>query len=144
MRTLALTVRLGLIVALVSGLSGCPDKAPTGPPREIDAQVFMLRFTIAHPEPNPIPDYKYCVLSVISDESLAISSASLTGNGNTTAFAYNNAQKKWWDDVGSRYCVQPTYPLLPVLPMNYTIFIQYVDGRKETLSRTVSSWTASP
>ncbi|MDP2983535.1 MAG: hypothetical protein Q8O92_09440 [Candidatus Latescibacter sp.] len=100
-----------------------------------NAEVFMLRMN-NNPDVNGTPDYKYFVESYIDDPNHVISSASLTGMGNTSAYAYNSSTKKWWDDSGSRYSTKS-----PVFPMNYTIFITYKDGHNSTLARTVSSWS---
>ena len=128
-----------LLVATVLGAAGCGEDGATTPVYETNADVFMLRFN-SNPNPSGPPDYRYCVMSFIDDPHLIIASASLTGMGNTSAYALNSATKKWWDDVGSRYCTQAQ----PVFPMHYTIFIRYTGGRTETLARAVSSWSPAP
>jgi len=137
MRAHGFTAVLGVLMAATFGGAACAEGSwPTGPVNEVNADVFMVRANI-NPNPAGIPDYKYFVGSVIDDSNLRISSASLTGMGNTSGYALNISTKKWWDDPGSRYSTQKT----PVFPMNYTIYIKYKDNRDTTVSRTVSSWS---
>lgn len=130
---------LAVLLATALIAAGCGKDGATTPVYETRADVFMLRFN-SNPNVTGTPDYRYCVLSSIDDPHLIIASASLTGMGNTSSYALNSATKKWWDDVGSRYCTQAQ----PVFPMNYTIYIRYSGGRTETLSRTVNSWSVAP
>ena len=114
MRTQAFNAVLGVLVAAAFGAAGCAaDGGTTTPILEIHAEVFMLRFN-NNPNPAGTPDYKYCVEWYIDAPKLIIASASLTGMGNTSAYALNSSSKKWWDDSGSRYCTQQQ----PVFPMN--------------------------
>ncbi|MHB8840078.1 MAG: hypothetical protein ACYC7F_14145 [Gemmatimonadaceae bacterium] len=138
MRMRARAWRRGTIAVLAIALAACPGAvtSPARHPDEINAAVFMLRFN-NNPTAGGIPDYKYCVESYIEDVGLVIASASLTGMGTTSAYAYNSASRKWWDDSASRYCTQAQ----PVFPMNYSIFIRYLDGSTTSLARTVTSWS---
>jgi len=138
MRKNAVNAVLGVFVAVAFALAGCigdGGDTPTNGGDITNAEVIMLRMN-NNPDVNGTPDYKYFVESYIDDPNHIISSASLTGMGNTSAYAYNSSTKKWWDDSASRYSTKS-----PVFPMDYTIFITYKDGHNSTLARTVSSWS---
>lgn len=139
MRTHSRHLRQGLVAGVVAALLACTGTTETNAVYETNADVFMLRFN-SNPNPSGPPDYRYCVEALIDDPHRVISSASLTGMGRTSAFAFNSGTQKWWDDAASRYCTQA----VPVFPMNYTLFITFTGGRTETLTRAVTSWSAAP
>lgn len=139
MGTRAMQGLSGMLLAATLIVAGCAGDPATGPAYEVNADVFMLRFN-NNPNPNGIPDYRYSVLATIADQNHVIASASLTGMGNTSTFAFNSATGSWWDDPASRYSTQAQ----PVFPMNYTIYIKYTNGRTATVPRTVTSWSAAP
>ena len=140
MRKHAVGATLAVLCAVTISLAACGKNGGTAPIAvETTAEVFMLRFN-SNPNASGVPDYRYCVESYIDDGRLAIASASLTGMSRTSAYAYNSATGKWWDDAASRYCTQAQ----PVFPMNYSIFIQYKDNHTVTLPRAVTSWSVAP
>lgn len=139
MRSLVRHIMQGLAVGAMIALLACDGSTGTTPVYETNVDVFMLRFN-SNNNPAGTPDYRYCVESVIDDPHGVIASASLTGMGRTSGFAFNSTTQKWWDDAASRYCTQ----VLPVFPLNYTVFVSFVGGRTETFQRAVTSWSAAP
>lgn len=81
-----------VLLATAGAAASCGKDGATTPVYETNADVFMLRFN-SNPNASGPPDYRYRVLSFIDDPHLVIASASLTGMGNTSAYALTSATK---------------------------------------------------